>query len=143
MRRLSRQRGGRLGRLSLGMRTRGSHLVIFFVILGALAAGLLVLMTKRSRSREVSSVLAEAETPAPARGRFHRALAQGLQPRGERARGQRRESPLRRRRVYCGERRGRDRARARTLRDERGNHARHARENQDEYENVASPCTHV
>jgi hypothetical protein len=49
------------------MRTRGSHLVIFFVILVALAVGLLVLMTKRSRSREVSPVLAEAETPAPAR----------------------------------------------------------------------------
>ncbi len=49
------------------MRTRGSHLVVFFVILVALAVGLVVLMTKRSRSREVSPVLAEAETPAPAR----------------------------------------------------------------------------
>jgi hypothetical protein len=49
------------------MRARGSHLLIFFVILVALAAGLLVLTSKRSRSREVSPVPAAAELPAPAR----------------------------------------------------------------------------
>jgi hypothetical protein len=49
------------------MRGRASHIVIFFVILVALAVGLLVLMTKRSRSREVSPVPALAEAPAPAR----------------------------------------------------------------------------
>jgi hypothetical protein len=49
------------------MRGRASHIVIFFVILVALAVGLLVLMTKRSRSREVSAVVAAAESPAPAR----------------------------------------------------------------------------
>lgn len=49
------------------MRGRASHIVIFFVILVALAVGLVVLMTKRSRSREASPVLAEAEAPAPAK----------------------------------------------------------------------------
>ena len=37
------------------------------MILAALAAGLVVLMTKRSRSREASPVLAAAEAPAPAK----------------------------------------------------------------------------
>ncbi|HEX8286228.1 MAG TPA: hypothetical protein VF588_22900 [Pyrinomonadaceae bacterium] len=49
------------------MRARGSHIVVFFVILAALAVGLLALMTKRSRSREASPILAAAEAPAPAR----------------------------------------------------------------------------
>lgn len=49
------------------MRTRGSHLLIFFVALAALAVGLTILVSKRSRSREVSPVVASADAPAPAR----------------------------------------------------------------------------
>ena len=48
------------------MRTRGSHLLVFFVVLAAVAAGLTVLVAKRSRSREASPVLAAA-ADAPAR----------------------------------------------------------------------------
>src|SRR5215207_3194726 len=50
------------------MRTRGNHLLIFFVALAAVAAGLTLLLAKRSRSRVVSPVAAAmADTPAPAR----------------------------------------------------------------------------
>src|SRR5215207_3546213 len=50
------------------MRTRGSHLLIFFMALAAVAAGLTLLVAKRSRSREASPVLAAAaDAPAPAR----------------------------------------------------------------------------
>ncbi|MFL6255445.1 MAG: hypothetical protein ACJ74T_10505 [Pyrinomonadaceae bacterium] len=50
------------------MRTRGSHLLIFFVVLAAVAVGLTVLLAKRSRSRVVSPVAAAAtEADAPAR----------------------------------------------------------------------------
>lgn len=49
------------------MRTRGSKFVLFFLILAAVAAGLLVLVAKRSRSREVSPVLAAADENVPAR----------------------------------------------------------------------------
>ena len=49
------------------MRTRGSHLLIFFVVLAAVAAGLTVLLAKRSRSRVVSPVAAAAvDAHAPA-----------------------------------------------------------------------------
>jgi len=50
------------------MRTRGSHLLIFFVALAAVAAGLTLLLAKRSRPRVVSPVAAAvADAPAPAR----------------------------------------------------------------------------
>ncbi|HEX8499368.1 MAG TPA: hypothetical protein VF659_02160 [Pyrinomonadaceae bacterium] len=49
------------------MRGRASHFIVFLTILAALAAGLVVLMTKRSRSREVSPVVAAAAEPTPAR----------------------------------------------------------------------------
>src|ERR1051325_6226139 len=65
---LSRQRGGRFGRLSLGMRTRGSHLLILLLVLAALAAGVTLLLAKRSRPRVVSPVAAATpDAPAPAR----------------------------------------------------------------------------
>ncbi|HJQ33937.1 MAG TPA: hypothetical protein VJ866_17275 [Pyrinomonadaceae bacterium] len=47
------------------MRTRGSHLLIFFIILAAAAVGLVAFMSKRSRSRVVSPVLAAADETAP------------------------------------------------------------------------------
>jgi hypothetical protein len=50
------------------MRTRGSHLLIFFAVLAAAAVGLTVLVAKRSRSREASPLAAAAvDSPAPAR----------------------------------------------------------------------------
>src|SRR5215208_1704943 len=49
------------------MRARGSHLLILFLVLAAVAAGLVVLFAKRSRSRGASAMLAAAEGPAPAR----------------------------------------------------------------------------
>lgn len=50
------------------MRTRGSHLFIFFAVLAAAAVGLAVLTAKRSRSREASPLAAAAvDSPAPAR----------------------------------------------------------------------------
>jgi hypothetical protein len=49
------------------MRTRGSHLLVFFVVLAVVAAGLTMLLAKRSRSREVSLVAAGTDAPAPAR----------------------------------------------------------------------------
>ncbi|MBC7933637.1 MAG: hypothetical protein H7Z38_24010 [Rubrivivax sp.] len=49
------------------MRTRGSHFVIFFLILAVMAAGLAVLVGRRSRSRSVSPALAMSEPAAPRR----------------------------------------------------------------------------
>lgn len=49
------------------MRTRGSHFVIFFLILAVMAAGLAVLVGRRSRSRSVSLALAMSELAAPRR----------------------------------------------------------------------------
>lgn len=53
--------------MRVGRRTRGSHLLIFFVALAVVAAGLTVLLTKRSRSRvlsPVASAVPEADAPA-------------------------------------------------------------------------------
>jgi hypothetical protein len=47
------------------MRNRGFHLLIFFVIVAAAVAGLVAFMSKRSRSRVVSPVLAAADETAP------------------------------------------------------------------------------
>jgi hypothetical protein len=47
------------------MRTRGFYLLIFVVVLAAAAAGLVAFMSKRSRSRVVSPVLAAADETAP------------------------------------------------------------------------------
>src|SRR5215218_7908105 len=50
------------------MRTRGSHLLVLFVVLAAVAAGVAVLLAMRSRSRVVSPVAAAMpDAPAPAR----------------------------------------------------------------------------
>ncbi|HEX7317964.1 MAG TPA: hypothetical protein VF297_28935 [Pyrinomonadaceae bacterium] len=50
------------------MRTRGSHLLVFFVVLAAVVAGLTVLLARRSRSRVVSPVAAATpDAPPPAR----------------------------------------------------------------------------
>jgi hypothetical protein len=49
------------------MRARGSHFVIFVLILVAVAAGLAVFMVKRSRSRVVTPALAMAEPTPPRR----------------------------------------------------------------------------
>ncbi|HEX8719197.1 MAG TPA: hypothetical protein VF736_01015 [Pyrinomonadaceae bacterium] len=49
------------------MRTRGSKLLVFFVVLAAAAVGLSVLVAKRSRSRGVPAALAAADAPPPAR----------------------------------------------------------------------------
>jgi hypothetical protein len=62
------------------MRTRGSHLLIFLVTLAVVAAGVAVLVAKRSRSRNSAPMLASAE-PTP----FQRTLpplpARPLSPR--------------------------------------------------------------
>ncbi|HEX8189945.1 MAG TPA: hypothetical protein VF586_16430 [Pyrinomonadaceae bacterium] len=64
------------------MRTRGSHLLIFFVALAALAAGLTVLLAKRSRSRVVSPVAAATpDAPAPARRSLPPLPLRALSPR--------------------------------------------------------------
>jgi hypothetical protein len=49
------------------MRTRGSHLVIFFLILAVVAAIVAVFIGKRSRSRSVVPALAVSEPAAPQR----------------------------------------------------------------------------
>jgi hypothetical protein len=50
------------------MRTRGSHLLILFVVLAAVAAGVTLLLAKRSRPRVVSPVAAATpDAPPPAR----------------------------------------------------------------------------
>jgi hypothetical protein len=70
------------------MRTRGSHYPVFFLILAVVAAGLAVLVAKRSRSRSVSPVLAMSE-PAPAQRTLpplpQRALSSRLKSLRERA----------------------------------------------------------
>lgn len=62
------------------MRTRGSHLVVFFLILAVLAVGLTVLVGRRSRSRNVAPALAMSE-PAPPRRTLAPLPAHTLSPR--------------------------------------------------------------
>jgi hypothetical protein len=71
------------------MRTRGSHLLIFFVILAAVVAGLVAFMSKRSRSRVVSPVVAAAadETAPPTRRTLPPLPLRALSPRLKSLRG--------------------------------------------------------
>src|ERR1051326_6108297 len=49
------------------MRTRGSHLLIFFITLTVVAVGIAVLVSRRSRSRSFSPALASSEPEQPRR----------------------------------------------------------------------------
>jgi hypothetical protein len=62
------------------MRTRGSHFLILFLIVGVVAAGLAALLAKRSRSRGVSPVLA-MNAPAPPRRTLPSLPSRPLSPR--------------------------------------------------------------
>jgi hypothetical protein len=63
------------------MRTRGSHLLIFFLILAAVAGGIAALVAKRSRSRAVAPAALASADPAPPRRTLPPLPARALSPR--------------------------------------------------------------